>query len=441
MGALLGSYQVTSHEIYMGKKLTGQTAAQKIIAHASGKDSVTIGEIVFAKVDSQMMHDNQGPYRMGKDFKSLSLPIWDKNKFVLTADHHNPPTKDSQTKVLNVTRTFAKEHELPHFFDGEGICHILMAEKGFVRPGGIMTGTDSHSTNAGALGALGIAIGPTESIGVLATGEVWLRVPETIRINFNGKMPLGTWGKDLALLALKDIGLDGGDYKVLEWGGDAVISLSVEDRMTLTNMSAEFGAKSSLIDVDEKTEAYLREAGVKREWEAFTSDPDASYVSHDDYDVSSLSPQVACPHRMDNVFPIEEVDSGPIQRAHIGSCTGAKLEDLRATSRVIKGHKVAHGVQLLIAPASKATMNKAWTEGTLAPIIDAGGILMPTTCGICTGTGLGQLGPEEVCVSSANRNYKGRMGSLDASIYLGSAATVAASAIRGHVADPREFLS
>lgn len=425
----------------MGEKLTGQTAAQKIIAHASGKDSVAIGDIVFAKVDSQMMHDNQGPYRMGKDFKSLSLPIWDKKKFVLTADHHNPPTKDSQTKVLNVTRTFAKEHELPHFFDGEGICHILMAEKGFVRPGGIMTGTDSHSTNAGALGALGIAIGPTESIGVLTTGEVWLRVPETIRINFNGKMPLGTWGKDLALLSLKDIGLDGGDYKILEWGGDAVIALSVEDRMTLTNMAAEFGAKSSLIDVDEKTEAYLREAGVKGEWEAFTSDADASYVSRHDYDVSNLSPQVACPHRMDNVFPIEEVDSGPIQRAHIGSCTGAKLEDLRATSRVIKGQKVAHGVQLLIAPASKAIMNKAWTEGTLAPIIDAGGILMPTTCGICTGTGLGQLGPEEVCVSSANRNYKGRMGSLDASIYLGSAATVAASAIRGHVADPREFLS
>jgi 3-isopropylmalate/(R)-2-methylmalate dehydratase large subunit len=421
--------------------MAGQTTTQKILARASGKDSTSIGEIVWVKVDAHLMHDNQGPYRMGKDFESLSLPIWNKDRFVLTADHHNPPTKDTQTKVLNITREFAKKHELPHFFDGEGICHILMAERGFVRPGGVLTGTDSHTTNAGALGALGVAIGPTESIGVLTTGEVWLRVPETIRIEFKGKMPEGIWGKDLALLALKDIGVDGGDYKVLEYCGDAVTSLPLEDRMTLTNMAAEFSAKSAIMEVDEKTEAYLREAGVEGEWEAFSSDPDAAYFARYEYDVSDLSPQVACPHRMDNVFPVEEVDSGPIQRGHIGSCTGAKLEDLRAAVRVLKGRRVAHGVQLLIAPASKAIMNKAWEEGTLGPMIDAGGILMPTTCGICTGTGPGQLGPGEVCVSSANRNYPGRMGSLEASIYLGSAATVAASAVKGAVADPREFLS
>ncbi len=421
--------------------MAGQTATQKILARASGKESASIGEIVWAKVDAHLMHDNQGPYRMGKDFESLGLPIWNKDRFVLTADHHNPPTKDPQTKVLNITREFAKNHELPHFFDGEGICHILMAERGFVRPGGILTGTDSHSTNAGALGALGVAIGPTESIGILTTGEIWLRVPETIRITFTGKMPEGIWGKDLILVALKDIGVDGGDYKVLEFCGDTVTSLTVEDRMTLSNMAAEFNAKSAIMEVDEKTEAYLKEAGIEGEWEAFSSDPDAEYHSTYEYDISALSPQVACPHRMDNVFPVEEVDSGPIQRGHVGSCTGGKLIDLRAVSGVIKGRKVAHGVQLLIAPASKAIMNKAWEEGTLGPIIDAGGILLPTTCGICTGTGLGQLGPGEVCVSSANRNYQGRMGSLEASIYLGSAATVAASAVAGRVADPREFLS
>jgi 3-isopropylmalate/(R)-2-methylmalate dehydratase large subunit len=421
--------------------LAGQTAAQKIIAHSSGRESVGIGEIVWAKVDAQLMHDNQGPYRMGKDFESLGLPIWDKNKFVLSADHHNPPTKDPQTKVLNITRAFAKEQELPHFFDGEGICHILMAERGFVRPGGIITGTDSHTTNAGALGAMGVAVGPTESIGIITTGEVWLRVPETIRINFNGKRPPGIWGKDLVLIALKDIGLNGADYQVIEWGGEAVMSLSVEDRMTLTNMSTEFAAKSTLVEVDEKTEAYLREAGVEEGWEAQSSDPDAAYAACHEYDVSNLSPQIACPHRMDNVFPVEEVDSGPIQRAHIGSCTGAKIADLRAAASVIKGRKTDIGVQLLIAPASKVIMNKAWEEGTLGPIIEAGGVLLPTTCGICAGTGLGQLGPGEVGISSANRNYKGRMGSIDASIYLGSAATVAASAIMGKVADPREFLS
>ena len=420
--------------------MAGQTAAQKIIARASGKDSVAAGEIVWAKVDAHLMHDNQGPYRMGKDFESLGLPIWDKSKFVLTADHHNPPTKDAQTRVLNITRDFARDHELPNYYDGEGICHILMAERGFVRPGGILTGTDSHTTNAGALGALGVAVGPTESIGVLTTGEVWLRVPETIRIDFKGKLPPGIWGKDLVLVALKEIGLDGGDYKVIEWGGEAVMALPVEDRMTLANMSTEFAAKSAFIEVDEKTEEYLKEAGVEPGWEAQSSDPDAVYISRYEWDVSELSPQVACPHRMDNVFPVEEVDSGPIQRAHIGSCTGAKLEDLRAASSVIKGRKVAHGVQLLIAPASKAIMNKAWSEGTLGPIIDAGGILMPTTCGICTGTGLGQLGPGEVGISSANRNYKGRMGSAEASIYLGSAATVAASAIGGQITDPREFI-
>ncbi|MEE9197467.1 MAG: aconitase/3-isopropylmalate dehydratase large subunit family protein [bacterium] len=418
-----------------------ETATQKILARASGRDHVSVGEIVWAKVDAHMMHDNQGPYRMGKDFKSLGLPIWNKDRFVLTADHHNPPSQDGQTQVLNVTRAFASEHQLPHFFDGEGICHILMAEKGFIRPGCVMTGTDSHTTNAGALGALGIAIGPTESIGILITGEVWLRVPETIRIEFRGKLPEGIWGKDLTLLALKDIGVDGGNYKVLQFEGDSVMSLSVEDRMTLTNMAAEFSAKSSLIEVDDKTEAYLREAGVDDDWESFTSDPDAEYAATYEYDVSDLSPQVACPHRMDNVSPIEEVDSGPVHRAHIGSCTGAKLEDLRAASRVINGRRVAHGTQLLIAPASKAIMNKAWSEGTLQPLLDAGGVLMPTTCGICTGRGPGQLGPGEVGVSSANRNYKGRMGSSEASIYLASAATVAASAVQGHVADPREFLS
>jgi 3-isopropylmalate/(R)-2-methylmalate dehydratase large subunit len=421
--------------------LAGQTATQKILARASGKESVRIGEIVWAKVDAHLMHDNQGPYRMGKDFESLGLPIWNKDRFVLTADHHNPPTKDAQTKVLNITRDFAKNHKLPNFFDGEGICHILMAERGFVRPGGVLTGTDSHTTNAGALGALGVAIGPTESIGILTTGEIWLRVPETIRISFTGKMPEGIWGKDLILVALKDIGVDGGDYKVLEFCGDTVTSLTVEDRMTLTNMAAEFNAKSAIMEVDEKTEDYLKEAGIEGEWEAFFSDPDAEYHSTYEYEISDLSPQVACPHRMDNVFPVEEVDSGPIQRAHVGSCTGGKLIDLRAVSRVIKGRKVAHGVQLLIAPASKAIMKEAWEEGTLGPIIDAGGILLPTTCGICTGTGLGQLGPGEVCVSSANRNYQGRMGSLEASIYLGSAATVAASAVAGRVADPREYLS
>ncbi len=425
----------------MEAELAKETATQKILARASGSDHVNVGDIVWVKVDAHLMHDNQGPYRMGKDFKSLGLPIWNKDRFVLTADHHNPPSSDSQAHVLNVTREFAKEFELPNYYDGEGICHILMAENGFIRPGGILTGTDSHTTNAGALGALGVAIGPTESIGVLTTGEVWLRVPDTIRIGFKGTPPEGIWGKDLTLLALKDIGVDGGNYKVLQFEGEAIAALEVEDRMTLTNMAAEFAAKSAIMEVDDKTKAYLREAGVEEDWESFTSDPDAEYIASYEYDVSNLSPQVACPHRMDNVSPVEEVDSGPVHRAHIGSCTGAKLEDLRAASRVLKGRRVAHGTQLLIAPASKTIMNKAWAEGTLQPIIDSGGVLMPTTCGVCTGRGAGQLGSGETAVSSANRNYKGRMGSIDASIYLASAATVAASAIQGRVADPREFLS
>ncbi len=189
-----------------------ETVTQKILARASGNDHVSVGDIVWVKVGAHLMHDNQGPFRMGKDFKSLGLPIWNKDRFVLTADHHNPPSSDSQAHVLNITRAFAKEYELPNFFDGEGICHILMAENGFIRPGSVLTGTDSHTTNAGALGALGVAIGPTESIGILTTGEVWLRVPDTIRIGFKGKIPEGIWGKDLVLLALKDIGVDGGNY-------------------------------------------------------------------------------------------------------------------------------------------------------------------------------------------------------------------------------------
>ncbi len=421
--------------------MPADTATQKILARASGRARVDVGEIVWARVDAHLMHDNQGPFRMGKDFAELGLPIWDKERFLLTADHHNPPTQDSQARVLNVTRAWAAEQELSHFYDGEGICHILLAEKGFVRPGGLVTGTDSHTTNAGALGALGVAIGPTESIGVLAKGEVWLRVPETIRIRFSGAAPEGVCGKDMALRALRDLKVDGAEYKVLQFEGEALMALPVEDRMTLSNMAAEFSAKSAIMEVDEATEEYLKNAGAGEGWEAVRSDPDAGYAASWEYDVSRLSPQVACPHRMDNVRPVEEVESPPLHRAHIGSCTGAKLFDLRAAAAVLKGRRVAAGLQLLIAPASKAILREAMAEGTLGAILDAGGVLLPTTCGICAGRGPGQLGDGEVCVSSANRNYKGRMGSLGASIYLASAATVAASAVRGRVADPREFLS
>ncbi len=420
--------------------MAGDTAAQKILARASGRERVEVGDIVWAKVDAHLMHDNQGPFRMGKDFASLGLPIWNKNRFMLTADHHNPPTQDSQARVLNVTRAWAAEQELPHFYDAEGICHILMAERGFVRPGVVVTGTDSHTTNTGALGALGVAIGPTESIGVLATGEVWLRVPETIRVRFEGRLPAGVYGKDMALLALKDLKVDGAEYKVLEFGGAALMALPVEDRMTLSNMAAEFSAKSAIMDVDGETEEYLRAAGVEEDWEAVASDSDAAYAASWEYEVSDLSPQVACPHRMDNVAPVEEVDSPALQRAHIGSCTGAKLVDLRAAAQVLRGRRIAPGLQLLIAPASRDIMRRAMEEGTLGAILDAGGVLLPTTCGICAGKGPGQLGDGEVCISSANRNYKGRMGSLEASIYLASAATVAASAVWGRVADPREFI-
>ena len=421
--------------------MSNQTVAQKILARASGKDSVEVGDIIWGKVDAHLMHDNQGPFRMGDDFKKLGLPIWDKSRFLITADHHNPPTQDSQTHVLNVTRAWAKEQKVEHFYDAEGICHILLAEKGFVQPGFLVTGTDSHTTNAGALGALGVAIGPTESVGVLTTGEVWLRVPETIRITFKGELPIGTWAKDLSLLALKDLGVDGADYKVLQFEGDTLHSMSVEDRMTLTNMAAEFSAKSAIMDIDTKTEQYLRKAGVEGDIEIMKSDKNAEYHSSYEYNINDLSPQVACPHRMDNVTSVENVDSGPIQRAHIGSCTGAKLEDLRAAAKILKGRRIAKGLQLLIAPASKDILNNAMKDDTLSVLIEAGGVLMPTTCGICSGKGPGQLGPGEVCISSANRNYKGRMGSEEASIYLASAATVAASAIEGKVSDPRSFLN
>ncbi len=421
--------------------MPGDTASQKILARASGRARVEVGEIVWAKVDAHLMHDNQGPFRMGRDFAELGLPIWDKERFMLTADHHNPPTQDSQANVLNVTRAWAAEQALPHFYDAEGICHILMAEKGFVRPGALVTGTDSHTTNTGALGALGVAIGPTESIGVLAKGEIWLRVPETIRVHFGGRLPKGVYGKDMALRALRDLKVDGAEYKVLQFEGEALMALPVEDRMTLSNMAAEFSAKSAIMDVDEWTRDYLREAGAEEGWEAVHSDSDATYAASYEYDVSDLSPQVACPHRMDNVRSVEEVDSPPLHRAHIGSCTGAKLVDLQAAAAILKGRRVAAGLQLLIAPASKAIMGKSMADGTLGALIDAGGVLLPTTCGICAGRGAGQLGDGEVCVSSANRNYRGRMGSLGASIYLASAATVAASAIRGRVADPREFIA
>lgn len=420
-----------------------QTLAQKLVARAAGRSHVTPGEIVTCRVDLALMHDSGGPRRLAPWLAELGAKIWDPSKVVLVVDHYLPANDDDSRRIVRIARDFAREHAIGRFYDGEGICHVVLPERGHLKPGLFVVGGDSHSPTGGAFGAYMFGVGATEMLGVVTTGEIWLKVPETIRFVFDGALSPGVTAKDVMLFLIGRFGMGGGQYAAVEYAGSAIRALPMQERMTLANMTAELGGQTGLIAPDEVTREYLLSVGVRDEdidLATWQSDAGAPVAAEHRFDAAALAPQVAAPGSPAASRAVDEFAGTPINAAYVGACTGAKLADLRMAAQVLRGKRVAPGVKLWIAPASLRDQNAARAEGTLQALLDAGGVLLPNACGACAGYGEFQFGDDDVVISSTARNFKGRMGSPLAQVYLGSPYTVAASAVAGRISDPRAFL-
>jgi 3-isopropylmalate/(R)-2-methylmalate dehydratase large subunit len=365
--------------------------------------------------------------------------VHDPDRLVLVADHYVPAQNVGAAEILETTRAFAAEFGIERFHEAQGIAHTLMVEKAYLRPGMLYVGGDSHTCTGGVLGCLALGMGSTDLFGVVATGRTWLRVPHTIRVEVDGALGPGVTAKDLILTIIGDRGMAGALYRVLEFGGPGIEAMGVEERSVLTNMCAEIGAKTGIIPADAVTVAYLAERGVDVETGP-VSDHDADYIDTWHYDASRVEPVIARPHRHDHVVPAGKISDGRVGRAYIGACTGAKHADLVMAAEVLRGRTVAPGVLLQVAPASRAALAQAVDDGTLATLVEAGAHILSTGCGACPGIGSGVLGPGEVCISTTSRNARGRMGSPDSEVYLGSAYSVAAAAVAGEIIDPRDLL-
>ena len=415
------------------------TISEKIIARAAGVESVRPGEIVTCKVDLAMMHDSSGPRRQIEKLEAVGADVWDPDKVVVITDHFVHETDPDSIRIQEITREWVAAKGVKRYHEKEGICHVVLPEGGHLVPGMFLVGGDSHSPTAGAFGCFMIGIGATDLTGVLATGEIWVRVPQTIRVEVTGSLPRGVAAKDVILSLCHRIGLNGANYKVVEFAGNAVDEMSVDERMVLTNMSAEIGAKTGIIAADAKTLEWLRDAGAPVNGAGFASDTDAAVEQVIEIDAKALSPQVAAPHSPANSRPVAENAGVRIQQAYIGACTGAKLDDLRMAAEIVNGKNVAEGTRFVVAPASNRVRDRAAEEGTIATLVAAGAVILPSGCGGCIGLGPARLGENEVGISSSSRNFRGRMGAKSSQGYLGSAYTVAASAVAGRIADPREF--
>jgi 3-isopropylmalate/(R)-2-methylmalate dehydratase large subunit len=399
------------------------------------------GEIVTCKVDLALLLDSGGPRRIWPRLKELGVGVWDPDKIVLMNDHFVPAVDAQSAAILKLTREFATEYGISNFFDMEGIGHVVLAEQGMLKPGMFAVGGDSHSTNGGAFACYMAGFGAIEMTGIVITGEIWMQVPETIRVNWSGELQKGIAAKDISLRLCRALGMDNA-FRAVEFGGSTVENMTMSERTVLTNMATELGAETGLVEADAVTVAALEGAGQEADDDVLTwrSDPGAAYLTVHDFDAATLVPQVAAPHRPSNSGRADDFCDVHIDQAYIGACVGAKLSDLHMVAEVLKKRRVAKGTRLLVAPASKQVMAKAAEDGTLATLVNAGATLLPTGCGACAALGAGILAEDEVCISSTNRNFQGRMGANSAQIYLGSPYTVAASAVAGRITDPREML-
>jgi len=419
-----------------------QTLAQKLIARAAGLPHVAVGEVVTCQVDLAMFHDSSGPRRLKPMLDALGAHIWDPHKVVLVMDHYVPAQDADAQRIVQIARDAAREWRLPNVIDSEGICHVVLPERGHLRPGMMCVGGDSHSPTGGAFGTYMFGIGATEMLGVVVTGEIWVQVPRTLRMQWTGQLARGVCAKDMMLHMIARFGMNGGQYQAVEFAGEAVMALGMQERMTLSNMSAELGAQAGLIAADDTTCAYLHAVGVNKEalHNAHQWHTDAQAECEDfHFDATVLSPQVAAPHSPANTRAVGDYVDVKLDVAYIGACTGAKLEDLRAAALVLRGHRVAQGVRLLVAPASARDQAQAEREGVMQVLRDAGAQVLPHSCGACAGYGETFEEGARV-ISSTARNFKGRMGPASVQAYLASPWTVAASALRGRISDVREML-
>jgi 3-isopropylmalate/(R)-2-methylmalate dehydratase large subunit len=420
-----------------------QTISEKIFSKASGK-KVKAGDFVLADIDCAMTHDITGPLAV-EGFREIvknksGKKVWDPEKIVILFDHQVPA--DSLAAAANhlMLREFAKEQGILNYDVFEGVCHQVMPEKGHVRPGDLIVGSDSHTCAYGALGAFSTGIGSTDMAFVFATGKLWFRIPETMRFEVNGRLPRCVFPKDVILHLIGDMGVEGARYKTAEFCGSTVREMDIPGRMTMSNMAIEMGGKAGIVEADSITEKYLGERipdfKLDGKWK---SDIDAEFCETKEYDVSHLSPQVACPHNVDNVKSVEEVEGMKINQVFVGSCTNGRFEDIEIVAKIMNGEKVAKGVRLLIIPASHTEYMKTLRAGYVEQFMEAGAIVESPCCGPCMGGSFGLLGKGEVGLSTSNRNFKGRQGSPDAFVYLSSPATAAASALYGEIKDPRKI--
>ncbi|MFO1325562.1 MAG: aconitase/3-isopropylmalate dehydratase large subunit family protein [Burkholderiales bacterium] len=432
---------VTASSAHSPGTAPAQTLAQKLVARAAGRDHVVPGEIVTCRVDLAMMHDSGGPRRVGPMLAQLRAQVWDPSRVVIITDHYVPARDDESRRIVAIAREFAAARGVRRLHDEMGICHVVLPEQGHLKPGMFVVGGDSHSPTGGAFGCYMFGIGATEMTAVLVTGEIWLRVPHTIRIEWDGAFGDGVAAKDAMLHAITALGMDGGRYEAVEYAGSAVRGLSMRERMTMANMTAELGGQTGLFTPDATTREFLADAGVDEvDLDTWQGDAGAAMLATHRFDASALAPQVAAPHSPANAAAVDAHAGTRITAAYIGACTGAKLDDLRMAARVLRGRRRAADVRLMVAPASLRDQEIARGEGVLQALLDAGAELLPTACGACAGYGVHRFADDDVVISSTARNFRGRMGAPGSRVYLASPYTVAASAVAGAIADPRDFL-
>jgi len=416
----------------------GKTIAEKILSSHAGED-VRAGNIVVCNLDFAFAQDGTAPLAIKAFDKMGQKRVFDTQKIAFFIDHNAPSPSSDVSSLHRLMRDFAGKHRIRLYDVGEGICHQLVVEEGWVGAGDLVVGADSHTCTYGALNSFSTGVGSTDLAAAMASGKLWFRVPGTIKIFFKGELSPGVYAKDLALYLTGKLGARGALYKSVELGGEVIKDLSMEARFTLSNMIMEVGAKAGTMLGDEKTKKWLAERS-KRKIRFVEPDEDARYDKVLEFDVSRLVPQVARPHSVDNVVPVHEVEGTSIEEAFLGTCTNGRLEDLRIAGRILKDKKVHPEVRFMVAPASRKVYLDSMKEGILEILMEAGAVLLPPGCGCCVGTHQGVPSRGENVISSANRNFKGRMGNPEAFIYLASPATVAASAIRGKITDPRRYL-
>ena len=419
----------------------GMTMTEKILAAHAGCEKVEPGQLIRAKVDFLLANDITGPQAI-PEFEKIGRPVFDPDKIALIPDHFIPNKDIKSAEQAKALRDFARQHNITHYVEvgRMGIEHVLLPEMGWVRPGEVIIGADSHTCTYGAIGAFATGVGGTDLGASMATGDTWFKVPSTIKVELTGSLPEWVSGKDVILTLIGRIGVDGARYQALEFTGPGVAALSMADRFTISNMAIEAGGKNGIFPVDEKTVEYLK-ARTDHPYTVYTADPDAVYAREVKIDLSSLRPVVALPHLPENVKAVAELPEIRIDQAVIGSCTNGRIDDLEQAAKIIAGRKIHPAVRAIVIPGTQEVYMEAMKRGFIAQFIEAGAVVSTPTCGPCLGGYMGILAAGERCVSTTNRNFRGRMGHVDSEVYLASPAVAAASAILGHIAEPKEVFA